>query len=108
MTTPTSTNRDLLTVIAHMRAKPGKEAELRRELEALVEPTSEEDGFVNYDLHQSTSDDGSFYLYENWESEQQLDAHLQAPHLVRFAGLLDDLLDGGSSGLHINRLRRIA
>jgi quinol monooxygenase YgiN len=108
MTTPTDTNRDLLTVIAHMRAKPGKEDELRRELEALVEPTTQEDGFVNYDLHVAVSDDGSFYLYENWESEEKLDAHLETPHLERFAGLLDDLLEGGSSGLHINRLRRIA
>lgn len=108
MTTPTDTNRGLLTVIAHMRAAPGKEDELRRELEALVEPTEKEEGFVNYDLHVAISDDGSFYLYENWESEDLLDKHLQAPHLVRFAGMLDDLLDGGSSGLHINRLRRIA
>ena len=108
MTTPTDTDRSLLTVIAHMRAAPGREEELRRELSELVGPTTEEDGFVNYDLHESLAEPGTFYLYENWRSEAQLDAHLQAPHLVRFAGLLDDLLDGGSGGLHINRLRRIA
>ena len=106
MTTPTDQNRDLLTVIAHMRAKPGKEAELRRELEALVAPTSQEEGFVNYDLHESVEHPGLFYLYENWESAEDLDKHLSAPHLTRFAELLDDLLDG--DGLKINRLRRIA
>lgn len=38
MPTPTDDRRDLLTVIAHMKAKPGKEEELRAALEALVEP----------------------------------------------------------------------
>lgn len=108
MTTPTDTRPELLTVIAHMKARPGKEAELRSELEALVDPTSTEQGFVNYDLHESITEPGLFYLYENWESEAELDTHLAAPHLVRFAGLLGDLLEGGSDGLHINRLRRIA
>lgn len=106
MTTPTDTRPQLLTVIAHMKAAPGKEQDLRAALEALVEPTSRETGFVNYDLHQSVSDAGTFYLYENWESAEDLDEHLAAPHLVEFAGRLGDLLD--DDGLRINRLRRIA
>ena len=106
MATPTDDRRDLLTVIANMKAAPGKEAELRAELEALVEPTSKEAGFVNYDLHEGVEDPGSFYLYENWESGELLDQHLAAPHLVRFASLLGDLLD--ENGLTITRLRRIA
>jgi hypothetical protein len=49
---PTSTDdrRDVLTVIAHMRAKPGREQELRDALTALVEPTSKEAGSVDDDL----------------------------------------------------------
>lgn len=106
MTTPTASNRGLLTVIAHMKAAPGKEDALRDALTALVEPTSKEDGFVNYDLHESVETPGVFYLYENWESAEKLDAHLATPHLVDFAGRIPELLD--EDGLHINRLRRIA
>ncbi len=106
MTTPTDDRRDLLTVIAYMKAAPGKEDELRRELEALIEPTAAEDGYVTYDLHESTEEPGRFFFYENWESEEKLDAHLRTPHLVRFAGMIDDLLDG--DGLTINKVRRIA
>lgn len=106
MVTPTDDNRDLLTVVAHASAAPGKADELRRELVALVGPTSQEDGFVNYDLHESLEQPGTFYLYENWESAAHLDAHLAAPHLVRFAGLVGDLVD--EKGLSINRVRRIA
>ena len=107
MATPTDTNRDLLTVIARMRAKPGKEQELRDALIALVEPTSKEDGYINYDLHQGVEDPRWFFFYENWESADHLDAHLQAPHLVEFAGRLDEFLDE-SGPLVIERVRRIA
>lgn len=106
MPTPTDDRRDLLTVIAHMKAAPGKEDELRRALEALVEPTTREKGYVNYDMHQSVTDPGVFYFYENWESEADLEAHLAAPHLVEFASRLDELLD--ENGLTIARLRRVA
>jgi quinol monooxygenase YgiN len=89
-----------------MRAKPGKEQELNDALVALVEPTTQEDGYVNYDLHQGVEDPAVFYFYENWESADALDAHLQTPHLVEFAGRLDELLD--DNGLTITRLRRLA
>ncbi|MGY1679135.1 putative quinol monooxygenase [Geodermatophilus sp. SYSU D01176] len=106
MPTPTDERPDLLTVIAHMRAKPGKEGQLRKALEALVEPTSKEAGYVNYDLHESVEDPGLFFFYENWESAAHLDAHLQTPHLVEFADAMGNLLD--EQGLTITRLRRIA
>ena len=105
MPTPTDERRDLLTVIASMRAKPGKEQALREALEALIAPTAQEDGYVNYDLHQGVEDPAVFFFYENWTSAEALDAHLAAPHLERFVGIMDDLLDGG---LSISRLRRIA
>ena len=44
---PTDENRDLLTVVAYMRAAGGKTDELRAALEALIEPTSQEEGYVN-------------------------------------------------------------
>jgi len=103
--TPTDTRRDLLTVIATMRAKPGKEQQLRDALEALIEPTTKEPGYVNYDLHQGTEDPAVFFFYENWESGEALDTHLQAPHLQHFISIMGDLLDGE---LQITRLHRIA
>lgn len=106
MTTPTDARRDLLTVIAYMRAAPGKEDELRAALEALIEPTGREPGYVNYDLHQGVEDPAAFFFYENWESPEHLDAHLATPHLVHFAQIMGDLLD--ENGLTINRIRRIA
>ena len=100
-----ATRRDLLTVIASMRARPGKEQDLRDALEALIAPTTQEAGYVNHDLHQGVEDPAVFFFYENWESGDALDAHLAAPHLQQILTRLDELLEGE---LSITRLRRIA
>jgi len=105
MTTPTDERRDLLTVVATMRAQAGKEDALRDALISLVEPTTQEKGYVNYDLHQSIEDPAEFAFYENWESPEALDDHLAAPHLVDFVGKTPDLLDGP---LVVRRMRRLA
>lgn len=106
MPTPTDDRRDLLTVIASMRAAPGKRDELRQALEALIEPTKKEQGYVNYDLHQGIEDPDRFFFYENWDSGADLDAHLAAPHLTAFAARIPELLD--EQGLTVNRVERIA
>lgn len=106
MTTPTDDRRDLLTVIAYMTAAPGKRAELKAALESLIEPTSQEAGYVNYDLHQSVEDPDKFFFYENWESGEHLDAHLGTPHIAALVARIPELLD--ESGLTVNRVQRIA
>ncbi len=107
MPTPTDDDRTLLTVIARMTALPGKEQQLRSELEQLVEPTLAEDGCVNYDLHVAVDDPATFFFYENWTSPGHLEAHLGTGHLVEFAGKLDEYLVGGADGLVITQLQRI-
>ncbi len=106
MTTPTDENRDLLTVVAYMRAAEGKTDELRAALEALVPTTLQEDGCVNYDLHQGVEDPRFFTFYENWVSGDHLDTHLAAPHLAQLVSRMGELLD--ENGLTVNRVRRIA
>ncbi len=74
-------NAKTLTVVAHVKAKPGKEAEVRRELLSLVGPSRKDAGCVNYDLHQAVDDPRQFLFHENWTSKQHLDQHLQKPDL---------------------------
>jgi quinol monooxygenase YgiN len=81
-----------VTVIARCKAKPGKEAEVKKEILALVKPTRAEAGCINYDLHVSADDPRLFVLYENWRSKKDLDEHLATPYLERFKGLAGLLL----------------
>jgi quinol monooxygenase YgiN len=82
---------NLLTVVAVLKAKPGKEEALREALLGLVEPTRAEAGCVQYDLHVSTDKPAEFVFFEKWVSQQALDEHLQKPHLVGLRSRADEL-----------------
>jgi quinol monooxygenase YgiN len=95
---------DLITVVALMKAKPGKESELCAAALAIVEPTRKEKGCVQYDLHVHLTHPGSIVFYENWASAEDLERHGEAPHLVAFRGIVGDLTESRS----VERFRRIA
>ena len=81
-----------VTVTAILRAKPGKELELRKFLLGLRPPTLAEKGCINYDLHESLSEPGLFLFHENWASRADLDAHGKSPHLLEWRKRSADLL----------------
>jgi len=83
---------ELLTVVAEMQAKPGREEDLRKALLALIEPTRAEDGCVQYDLHIHSSDPARFVFYETWASEAHLARHAASAHLTAFVAAAGSLL----------------
>jgi quinol monooxygenase YgiN len=74
------------TVRAHVKAKPGKEVEMRKELLSLVAPSRKDAGCINYDLHEGKDNPAVFVFHENWASQAHLDAHLQKPDLQAVLG----------------------
>lgn len=83
-----------LTVIAFLRAKPGAEEELGRRLMELIEPSRQEPGCLNYDLHRSNTDPAVWCMYENWRSQADLDLHFQTEPLQRLVKDKEQLLVG--------------
>ena len=83
-----------VTVVATFHAKPGQEAELKKALIALVAPTRQEKGCLNYDLHVSAEDPTKFLFHENWTSKADLDAHLKNTHIQVLLPRLDALCVG--------------
>ena len=81
-----------LTVVARVKALPGKEKEVLAELLHLVTETRKEDGCLNYDLHRSHDDPTLFLFYENWLSQAHLDRHAQSAHIRAFRAKAADLL----------------
>lgn len=73
-----------VSVTARVHARKGMEEQVRQECLALVAPSRAEKGCINYDLHQSVTDAGLFLFYENWESREDLDRHLETAHALRF------------------------
>jgi quinol monooxygenase YgiN len=84
--------KERVTVIAHLRARPGKEKQTREALLALCGPTRAERGCINYDLHQSADSTALFAFHENWECKEDLDLHLKSAHVQGFFKRIDELL----------------
>ncbi|MBA3908207.1 MAG: antibiotic biosynthesis monooxygenase [Pseudonocardiales bacterium] len=92
MTLPTDDDPKLLVVVATITAKPGKEQEVKDLLSSIVEPSLAENGCVGYALHQGVADPATFITYENWTSQEALDAHLAGPAVQQGLGVLGPLV----------------
>ena len=74
-----------LFIVVGLKAKAGKEDELRHDLSALVEPSRREDGNIRYDLFEVQDQRGRFVFVEEWSSvEARTRHHEQGPHIQRF------------------------
>lgn len=79
-------------LIASFEAKLGREEALRRELDAMVEPSLAEDGCLGYRPYLSPNDPSRMIIVEEWASQAALDQHFQTPHFKRAADALGDIL----------------
>lgn len=83
-----------VSLVAYLKAKPGKDKELAEGLMALVDPSRSEGGCIDYHLHRSNDDPLCFMFYENWVAMADLDEHLKMPYLQPLLTRSDELLDG--------------
>src|ERR1700712_5078916 len=65
-----------ISVVAQIRAKSGHESDVRSMFEKIVGPSQKEDGCLKYQLYEDKYYTGSFFTYEEWESEEALNTHL--------------------------------
>jgi quinol monooxygenase YgiN len=85
-------NAKSLTVVARIKAKPGKEDQVRQELLSLVAPSRKDAGCLNYDLHQALDNPALFLFHENWTDEGHLESHMQKPDLQAVLGRVGQLV----------------
>ena len=81
-----------ITLAVFIQAQEGKEAELRKALIALIEPTRKEKGCINFVLHTDPADNGRFLFYENWENKKLWEEHLNSPHIMAFGNEAGNLV----------------
>jgi len=73
-----------VTLIVALRARQGREAQLEKELRALVAPSRAERGCIAYDLHVSSGQPGLFLFREIWASLKHLQKHWETDHMKRW------------------------
>ncbi|PIE56072.1 MAG: antibiotic biosynthesis monooxygenase [Desulfobulbus propionicus] len=81
-----------LTIVANITAKADNIEQVKAELLKLIAPTRIEKGCISYDLHQDNENPAHFLFFENWESRELLQAHLESPHLKNFVAVTEDAL----------------
>ena len=77
-----------IIINAHLQAAQGREAELKKQLRALVAPSRLEAGCLAYELHVDPADPGKFMFYEKFSGQAAIDSHLASPHFSAFQGYL--------------------
>jgi quinol monooxygenase YgiN len=81
-----------LTVTIGFRARPGKAADLERELRNRVPISRTEAGTLDYRLYRSTKDPNVFFLFSRYTSEKTFDIHLYQPYSLSMLAELEGLL----------------
>src|ERR1700731_772144 len=76
---PTS---EQVQVFAALTALPGKEAELRETLTALVAPTRAEPGNSRYMIHKDINKPATFWFLEIYTGKEAVHATIKSPYLA--------------------------
>lgn len=95
-------------VVAEVRAKAGKEAELRRITLPLVAKVRAEPNNLVYFLHEDRQSPGRFVFYEIFASMADFEAHNRTPHVQAWFARLPDLAEGGVTVTRMEVLGNVA
>jgi len=93
-----------LTIVANIKAKADKVELVKSELLKLIDITRAEKGCINYDLHQDNDNPSHFLFYENWESRDLWQAHMDNQHLKDYL----DATEGAVEEFTVNEMTQIA
>ncbi len=82
----------IVTVVAKVTAKSDAVAAVRAECLKMIAPTRQEEGCIEYRLHQDNDDPALFIFYENWQSAAALDQHMNSSHFQAYVAAVGDLI----------------
>lgn len=73
-------------IILTVKASPVKEhkQDFINAFHKIVDTVYQEEGCIEYKLHQNTKDENQLFIYERWESLDAQKQHMATPHMVQF------------------------
>ena len=88
-------------LIAELRAKPGREDELRALTALLVAPARAEPDTLAFFLHENLDAPGHFILYEVYTNRAAHAAHVAQARVQAWFARLPELTEGGVRVVHL-------
>ena len=83
-----------LTIVAIIESTDEGRDLVKSELIKLIEPTLQEAGCLQYDLHQDNDNPNVFLFFENWENRELWQVHMQNDNLAAFQANTEGALKG--------------
>ncbi|WP_440875206.1 putative quinol monooxygenase [Thalassotalea sp. PLHSN55] len=93
-----------LTIVANIIAESDKVDLVKSELLKLIDITRSEAGCINYDLHQDNENPAHFVFYENWQSRELWQTHMNNQHLKDYM----QATEGAVASFVLNEMTQIA
>jgi autoinducer 2-degrading protein len=85
----------MMTFIARMKIKPGKEQEFERiALQMTEKVRALEPATLAYEFFRLPETERGYAVFESFESEEAEEAHRNTPHFLEMAPALIDCIDG--------------
>jgi len=81
-----------ITVVAKITAKNDAIEAVNAELLKMAAPTRQEEGCMEYRLHQDNADPAVFVFYENWKNLACLEQHIKSQHFQAYVAAVADLI----------------
>ena len=81
----------MLVIAGHIRIDPAKREAAVAAADAVMEATRREQGCLAYTFSADLHDEGLIHLFEEWDSQDALDAHFKAPHMAAFQASIPGL-----------------
>ena len=84
----------MLVVIATVPGKPDKRAEIAAALGTCAVSSRTDPGCQSYAFYSDVENPDSYASIETWDSQAELDAHMQTPHVAALLAAIGDLVAG--------------
>ena len=90
----------MLVIAGTITLDPGRTDEMLAAIVPLMEATQAEDGCIDYVLSADPKELGTIRIFEKWESDEALGAHMKAPHM----GVFQKAIRGcGVTGMSVDK-----
>jgi len=81
----------MLVIAGHVKIDPAaRDAGVAASVE-MMRDTRAESGCISYTFSEDLEEPGTFRIFEEWESQEALDAHFASPHMAKFQGVVGSL-----------------
>ncbi len=74
----------MIVIAGHIRLDPSRRDDAVAAALEVMRETAKEPGCISYTFSADLGDPGRFRIFEEWDSQEALDAHFRTPHMARF------------------------